>query len=140
MTRRNKIAITIYHASHGTRARRPPHTNPPPGPRLRVFLVPASKERADDVLRYGEANVEADGSFVLKNLAPGSYWLVARAIPDSDFKNGTPSPAAWDKAKRAALRAEGELLNVPIELKPCGPVNDYTLRYKPAAVPSKPAS
>lgn len=134
------VTITISEGAAGLRGRVVAEMKPPSGSRLRVFLIPASKERADDVLRYGEANVESDGSFVLKNLAPGTYWLVARAMPDSEFKNGTPSPAAWDKARRAVLRAEGESLNAPIELKPCGRVNDYTLHYKAAAAAGKSTS
>src|SRR5262249_49726137 len=47
---------------------------------MRVHLVPAEKESADDVLRYAEADAESNGSFSLTRLAPGKYWLVVREI------------------------------------------------------------
>src|SRR5439155_17160086 len=50
--------------------------------RLRVHVIPTERESADDVLRYAQVNANRDGSFTLTNLAPGKYWLLARAIPD----------------------------------------------------------
>src|SRR5262249_2323440 len=50
--------------------------------RLRAHLVPAEPASADDALRYAETDVRSDGGFGLRNLAPGRYWLLARAAPD----------------------------------------------------------
>src|ERR1041385_5113287 len=44
----------------------------------RIYLVPAEREAADEVLRYAEAPLAADGTFALTNLAPGRYWILAR--------------------------------------------------------------
>jgi hypothetical protein len=87
--------------------------------RLRVHLVPAEAAAAGDVLRYAEAFARSDGSFSLSNIAPGKYWLVARAAPDDEPSDGLPPPAAWDAVERAKLRKEAEAMKVEIELKPC---------------------
>jgi Carboxypeptidase regulatory-like domain len=87
--------------------------------RLRVHLVPAETGAASDVLRYAEAFARSDGSFALSNIAPGKYWLVARAAPDDEPSDGPPLPAAWDANERAKLRKEAEAMKVEIELKPC---------------------
>jgi hypothetical protein len=87
--------------------------------RLRVHLVPAEVGAAIDVLRYAEAFARSDGSFSFSNIAPGKYWLVARAAPDDEPSDGPPPPAAWDANERAKLRKEAEAMKVEIELKPC---------------------
>lgn len=102
-------------------------------PRLRVHLVPADREQAENVLRYGEAVAQADGSFTLTNIAPGRYWLVARAPGDAESNETTPRPASWDAASRAALRREGEAAGAALELSLCQRVADHALRYAPVA-------
>ena len=87
--------------------------------RVRVFLVPAEKEAAENVLRYAEAKADSDGAFSLSHLAPGRYLLLARAIPDSESDDKPPRPLAWDSAERAKLRRDAEAVNVTIELQPC---------------------
>src|SRR5262245_44742920 len=97
--------------------------------RLRVHLVPAEAGAASDVLRYAEAFARSDGSFSLSNIAPGKYWLVARAAPDDEPSDGPPPPAAWDANERAKLRKEAEAMKVEIELKPCQRVTDQVVKY-----------
>jgi hypothetical protein len=96
---------------------------------LKVYLVPAERERADDVLRYSEALLDSDGTFTLKNLAPGHYFLIARPAPEPDPSERSPRPLAWDTDARAKLRRDAEAATTPIELKPCQRASDYTLRY-----------
>jgi hypothetical protein len=98
---------------------------------LRVHLVPQERERADDPLRFYETAPAADGTFSFKNLAPGRYLVVARAVADTDA--AAPRPAAWDADARAKLRREAEAANTPAELQPCRRTNDFTLRFPPAA-------
>jgi hypothetical protein len=97
--------------------------------RLRVHLVPAEAGAASDVLRYAEAFARSDGSFSLSNIAPGKYWLVARAVPDDEPGDGPPAPAAWDAVERAKLRKEAAAMKVEIELKPCQRVTDQIVKY-----------
>jgi hypothetical protein len=94
--------------------------------RLRVHLIPAEREAADDMLRYAEVSASGD-AFAFAHVAPGRYWLLARPEEDTDGK--PPRPAAWDAAARAKLRREAEAANVAVELKPCGRVSDFALRY-----------
>jgi hypothetical protein len=62
-------------------------------------------------------------------LSPGKYWLLARAVPDSEPNDKPARPAAWDAAERAKLRREAEAAKIVIELKPCQRIRDYALRY-----------
>jgi hypothetical protein len=100
-----------------------------PPARLRVHLVPAEAGAANDALRYAEAFARSDGSFSLSNVAPGKYWLVARAAPDDEPSDGPAPPAAWDANERAKLRKEAEAMKVEIELKPCQRVTDQIAKY-----------
>lgn len=99
---------------------------------LKVYLVPAERERAEDVLRYSEASITSDGTFALTNLAPGRYWLIARPVAENDSQERAPRPLSWDADTRAKLRREAEAANTTIELQPCQRVGDYVLRYATA--------
>jgi hypothetical protein len=97
--------------------------------RLRVHLIPAEREAADDVLRYAQTTARSDGSFAFHNLAPGKYWLLARAIADDELPESADRPWAWDNAERVKLRREAESAKVELELQPCQRLSDYALRY-----------
>jgi Carboxypeptidase regulatory-like domain len=99
--------------------------------RLRVHLVPAEPEMADDSLRFAEAAVQSDGAFTLNNAAPGRYRLVARQASEEEANEKSPRPRAWNVSSRASLVRDAETLNVSIELKPCQRIADYQLRYTP---------
>jgi hypothetical protein len=97
--------------------------------RLYLYLVPAEKENAEDVLRFFTAMVQGDGTFAFNNLPPGRYWAIARQVenePQSDatlraFEEGDTRL----KLRRAAEAAKGE-----VELKPCQNVIQYQLPFK----------
>jgi hypothetical protein len=93
---------------------------------LRIHLVPAEKENADNVLRYAQAKVKYDGSFTISNIAPGKYWVVTQPIPVEEPVNWL---TAWSVQERNKLKQEAELGNVSIELKPCQRINDYKYTY-----------
>ncbi|HEX8746373.1 MAG TPA: carboxypeptidase-like regulatory domain-containing protein [Pyrinomonadaceae bacterium] len=96
---------------------------------LRVYLIPAERERADDILRYAETGVSGDGSFTLTGLAPGRYMAVLRPFqPQTDILR-PPRMLAWDEEGRKALRREAEETNNVLELKPCQQLRDYSLGY-----------
>lgn len=97
-------------------------------PNLRAYLVPTERERADDVLRYAEANVASDGSFTFKSLAPGRYWIIVRPAPETDALQ-MPRMLAWDGETRKALRRDAEAGGSAIELKQCQRVTDYQISY-----------
>ncbi len=97
---------------------------------LHVHLVPAEREHANNVLRYGEAAVNSDGSFALTNLAPGRYLIVSR-IKAETAAGARSRDLAWDAAARAKLRTAAEAANVVVELNPCQRLNDYSLSLQP---------
>jgi carboxypeptidase family protein len=99
--------------------------------RFRVHLVPAETAAADDVLRYAATNAGKNGSFALRNLAPGRYWLLTQVVPDDDSLDLPPPPTAWDAAERLRLRREAEAGKVEIVLQACQRVTGYRLRYSP---------
>ena len=98
---------------------------PSPSP-LRIHLIPAEREMADDVLRYAETGTGSEGAFSLTNLAPGRYWLLA--LPAVKAEKSWPE--AFDAATRARLRREAEVTTVVIELQPCQRMENYELRLK----------
>ena len=112
--------------------------NKPPETKMRVHLVPAEAEAADDVLRYFESEVSSEGAFSLGNLQPGKYWLVARETTDTEQAEGSHKPLAIDAGARTALRFEGEASKSAIELTTCQIVSDHRLKYVPLTMPKKP--
>jgi hypothetical protein len=109
--------------------------------RLRIHLVPAEPDAANDTLRFSDAEIQSDGSFKLMNLAPGRYLVVARQRPEEEAKQRSPRPLAWNATARAGLHRLAQAANRPMELKPCQRVADYELRYAPpkeAPQPKRP--
>lgn len=98
-------------------------------PHLRVHLVPAEREQADNALRYAESRVGDDGTFLFANLAPGRYWLLARPAPATDSPDNPARPLAWDAEGRARLRREAETANTPVALAPCRRIDDFVLPH-----------
>jgi hypothetical protein len=98
--------------------------------RILVHLVPAETAAAGDVLRYGEVVAGKGGAFEFKNMAPGKYWLIARAAPDDELSDRPPAPVAWNAIERAKLRKEAEAMKIEIELKPCQRITDQVVKYR----------
>jgi hypothetical protein len=97
--------------------------------RLRVHLAPVETPMAGDPLRYAETITGPDGSFALSNIAPGKYWLAARAIPEDKPADDFYTPVARDPSERAKLRKEAEALKLEVELKPCRRVTDQIMKF-----------
>jgi hypothetical protein len=98
--------------------------------RVRLHLVPAEPGSADDILRYHETDMGVDGAFVFSNLAPGRYWILARAIPDEESSQQPARPAAWDAANRGKLWREARAVKTEIELQPCQRISNHVLQYE----------
>jgi hypothetical protein len=103
----------------------------PPG--LRVYVVPAERESAENVLRFFEASADSDGSFAIGNIAPGKYWIIARLTAESDSSAG--KSIRQDTALRSKVLREAEALKKEIPFKPCERTTDYDLPYSPASLP-----
>jgi Carboxypeptidase regulatory-like domain len=96
-----------------------------------VYLVPAERENAGDVLRFFAAAVAADGKFALNNLAPGRYWMLTKSLSDNDVSPLTKLRSPDETETRAKLRREAEAAKTEIEFKPCQNVVGYQVKPAP---------
>jgi len=97
-----------------------------------VYLVPAEREKSNDVLRFYTSIVTADGTFEMTNLAPGRYRIVARAVAENESNMLSKLRLPDEAEMRAQLLREAEATNIETELKPCQNVRDYRVPLKPA--------
>ena len=87
--------------------------------KLVAYLTPAEPEKAEEVLRYFAAPVSSAGRFLLTNVAPGRYWILAQPGSD-DTRNELSKLRLPDGAEtRASLRHAAEAVKTEIEIKPC---------------------
>jgi len=100
-------------------------------PWLHAHLIPAEAASADDVIRYAETKVGADGSFEFKHIAPGKYLLHARQVVEKEANDDQARPIAWDAVESAKLRREAATAKNEIELKVCERVKEHVLRWQP---------
>jgi hypothetical protein len=96
--------------------------------KLVVYLVPVEREKADDVLRFYAAPVDAAEKVELNNIAPGRYWVLIQPAVE-----GPESPLLKfrlpDEAEtRLRLRRAAEAAKTKIELKPCQNVADFRIK------------
>ncbi len=117
------VTLTIAEGAAELRGRVTGKTLPA---RLRVHLVPVEKD--DDVLRYAEV-VTRDGAFTFAHLAPGKYWLLARAVPDDESDEKPAKPQAWEASERMKLRQAAEAANQAITLTTCQRAKDLVLNF-----------
>jgi len=97
--------------------------------RLFVYLVPAEREKAEDVLRFFASLVSTDGSLALNNLPPGRYWAIARPAGENESALQSKLRLPGQAEARAQLRQEVEAAKAEVELKPCQNVTDYSLPF-----------
>jgi len=135
-----EMVVTLSEGASGLRGKVVTEGDKPPSTKMRVHLVPAEAEAADEVLRYFEAEISADGGFSMENVAPGKYWLVARELPDEEQTETDHKPLAWDAGGRVGLRFEGEASKKIITLAQCQRVDNFVLNYAPLIKPSKPST
>jgi hypothetical protein len=98
---------------------------------LRVYLVPAERESAENVLRFFEAAADTSALFAIDNIAPGRYWLIVRPADEGD--PAKVKPIRQETALRARVLREAEALKKEIAFKPCEQAEDYELPW--TAVP-----
>lgn len=100
-------------------------------PKLFAYLVPAEKERSEEILRFFVSQVAADGTFALNNLPPGRYWALSRPAAENESNILSKLRLPDEGVVRAKLRGEAQAVKVEIELKPCQNITDYQLPSKP---------
>jgi hypothetical protein len=123
------LTVTVAEGAASVQGRVTAAPDKPVPSRLRVHLVPAEKDAADNLLRYQEFTTKADGAFTFTNLAPGQYWLVARAVPEEESEEKPAKPLAWNADARLKLRRDAETANNAISLPPCQRVKDHVLAF-----------
>lgn len=97
--------------------------------RVVVCLVPADRRQADDVVHYYETATERDGTFDVRNVAPGEYFVVTRGPESVDVPAWLIFPAAWNAKERASLRTAAEKAGVRISLAPCQRLESAVVRF-----------
>ena len=101
---------------------------------LKIYLVPAERENAENVLRFFEGGIAADGTFAIGNIVPGRYWIIAQ--PGEAIDTNTMKSIKSDSALRAKVLRDAEAIKKEISFKPCERVVDYELPFSPTT--SKP--
>jgi Carboxypeptidase regulatory-like domain len=97
---------------------------------LSVYLVPAEREKADDVLRYFVTQAGADGAFTLNNVAPGKYFTLVQNVPSPETETLLQLRLPESAEARTKLRRAAETQKSDLELKPCQTLADYQLSLK----------
>ena len=105
--------------------------------RINVHLIPAEKDKADDVLRYFTVAVGADRKFSVNNVPPGRYLTLVSVVADNE---PAISKLNWpgENEARAKLRLQAEAGKTEIELKPCQNLIDRRLFLKQPTRASTP--
>jgi hypothetical protein len=100
---------------------------------LFVYLVPAEREKANDVLRFFAAPVQSNGYIGFANVPPGRYWIVAQPGEETPTMPLTTKIRLPNEAEtRKRLRLDAEAAKNEIELKPCQTIDTFRLSLKPA--------
>jgi hypothetical protein len=94
---------------------------------LRVYLVPAERDNAENVLRFFEAAADPSARFAIDNIAPGRYWLIVRSADEGD--PAKVKPIRQEPVLRARVLREAESLKKEIAFKPCEQTSDYELPW-----------
>jgi hypothetical protein len=119
------LTVIIAEGAAGVKGRAVTADGRAPRAQVIVHLIPAEKEAADDLLRYSQTNVGDGGVFNFKRLAPGRYYLLAKAAQKGERGESSARPEAWDTARRAALRSAAEAGGQAVELQACQRLADY---------------
>lgn len=136
--RASGLTVTLTEGAAGLRGRISVAEGQRVPPGLRVYLVPAEREAAENVLRFFDAPAaDSDSGFVISNIAPGRYWIISRPADDGDPKK--VKPIRQDSPLRARVLRESEAAKKEIAFKPCEQAVDFDLPYSlPAPLPSTP--
>jgi hypothetical protein len=129
--RPGNLKVTLAEGAASVRGQLGTEENQKLPARVVVYLVPAEKEKAEDVLRFFASPVNGDGTFAVNNLAPGRYWLMAQTPGENSPATTTKLRRPDENTTRTKLRHDAEAARTELELKPCQNVADYKLAFKP---------
>jgi hypothetical protein len=128
--RLNGLTLTLAEGAGSLRGSIKPAEGERIPAQLDVYLIPAEKEYAEDVLRYFATAVNADGTFALGNLPPGRYWALSRVSAGNGTTWASKLRLPEESPARLKLRKEAEAAKTEIEFKPCQNVIDYQFPLK----------
>lgn len=128
------VTVNISEGGAGLRGRITLAEGQQAPPNLRVDLIPAEKESAENVLRFFETRADSDGSFVIGNIAPRRYWIIERAVDEND--SATAKSLRQDALLRSQL-LKAATTRKEIQFQPCQRLLDYELPYAPVLVETK---
>ena len=94
-------------------------------PGTRVYLAPAERENAENVLRFHEARPETNRSFTIDNISPGKYLIIARRAEENEY--GAAKLIRLDAAFRTKILQDAQAIKKEIMFKPCEQTFDYEL-------------
>jgi hypothetical protein len=100
-------------------------------PALKIYLVPVERENVENVLRFFEGGIAADGTFAIGNIAPGRYWIIAQ--PGEAIDANTLKSMKNDGALRAKVLRDAEAVKKEISFKPCERTVDYEFPFSPTS-------
>jgi hypothetical protein len=126
------LTITISEGAAGLRGRLTVAEGQRLPSRTIVYLVPAEKENATNLLRHFEARVENNGTFNVRNVVPGDYLIHASAA-----EGDTPRMISIreDSDFRTAITREAEKAKQSVTLKACERLENYEFAYPPTIKP-----
>lgn len=126
------LAITITEGAAGIRGRLTVAEGERLPSRTIVYLVPVEKENATNLLRYFEGRAESDGTFNIRNVAPGEYLIHARA---ADSETPRVISIREDSDLRTSVTREAEKAKQSVTLKPCERLDNFEFALPPAIKP-----
>jgi hypothetical protein len=94
---------------------------------VHLYLVPAEPKYADTISLYAETSVNGDGTFLLANIIPGRYFVVAYDLDQTPFTS--PRDVIWDATRRVELRRMAAGGKISVTLRPCERVSELTVPY-----------
>lgn len=98
-----------------------------------LYLAPAEREKATDVLRFFVTPIAQNGLFELYNIAPGRYWVLAQIGGENSVATSTKLRLPHETETRAQIRRDAEAAQTEIEFKPCQEILNLRLPLKPPA-------
>jgi hypothetical protein len=121
------LTITLAHGAATLRGKLAEGEQAPA--RMVVYLVPAERERAEEVLRFFATQMSPDTKFAFNNIPPGRYWILAQPT-EGEGQSLSRIRFPHETAYRAQLRRDAEATKNEIELKPCQNVPDFQVSLK----------
>jgi hypothetical protein len=123
------VTITITEGGAGFRGRVVTGEGQSLPSSLKIFVVPAERENAENVLRFFEGGVAADGTFAIGNIATGRYRILTQ--PGEAIDANTMKSIKSDSALRAKVWRDAAAAKKEISFKPCERIVDYQLPFSP---------